>query len=493
MNGSLHSERTNLDQLIQLICDKYVDTLSYETLYQDGIQGIISHLDPHTVYIPPEELGRVNEELEGSFFGIGVEFYIHQDTVCISHVFKGGPSENSGLKPGDRILQINKEVVAGKNLDVETVIQKMRGKQNTLMRLSVLDLDQKTKEIQITRNTVPIHSVAGAFMLNQEVGYIALRMFSETTYDEFHQALSDLKKQGLKKLILDLRNNPGGYMDAAARVADEFISGEKLILSTRSHKANEELKTGDVGIFEEGPLAVLINENSASASEILAGAMQDHDRAIIVGRRSYGKGLVQEQFLLPDHSAIRITTARYYLPSGRCIQKSYHEGREKYEEDLSERYHQGLLNHQDTQSHHQKKKFYTDKKRIVYDGEGISPDYFIPVDTLNQAIQDSFYVYHIAEEFCIRIHHAHPAIFSAYKTVADFSQHFKISETIHQEFMDYIQYHRIPKTFMKNGLTSEYALQLLRAEWSKLLFGNNGYFLEMNKNDATVIAAMSHL
>lgn len=389
-----------LNALIDLIQTHYVDSINKETLYQNGIEGILKSLDPHTVYIPKEDLQITNEELEGSFYGIGTEFFMVKDTVVISAVVPNGPAAIAGVSVGDRVLKIDTEWVAGKKTEQEAIVKKIRGKKESTVQLLVQHPNHKQATISITRNLVAYTTVTAAVMLNQHTGYIAIRMFNETTYNEFVSALKDLKQQGIQSLIIDVRNNPGGYMDAVANIADELISGKQLLISTKGKHEETKVFSEHPGLFEQGKLTILINENAASASEILAGITQDLDRGTIIGRRSYGKGLVQEQFELPDQSAIRITTARYYLPSGRCIQKEYDNGKEKYQDDLYQRYHNGEMVKGDSSVQHKNHKtYFTSTHRTVFANEGISPDIFVAADTASLHSLSLFFSEHIPEQF----------------------------------------------------------------------------------------------
>lgn len=398
------SKNPQLDALIELIDQHYVDSLNTDTLYQNGIEGILQTLDPHTVYIPKQELILANEELQGEFYGIGIEFYIWKDTVRVAYVMKDGPSASSPLKPGDKIISIDGQNVCGKKLSSEIVIQKIRGQHQSEVNLGMLHPDQTSYTCRIKRDQVAIRTINSSFLLDPGTGYISIRMFSETTAQEFHHALQTLLQQGIKKLVIDVRGNPGGYMDAVTQIADELIAGKHLLIQTKGKSSHEEVFSSKEGLFEKGDLAVLIDENSASASEILAGIIQDLDRGVVVGRRSYGKGLVQEQYDLPDQSAIRITIARYYLPSGRCIQKDYSEGKMHYHEDIYKRYQHGELVNADSVRHSASNKeiFHTTQQRTVYAHEGISPDFFIGIDSTLEKNMTFFYENHLAEEFCNR-------------------------------------------------------------------------------------------
>lgn len=484
----------NLNYLIKLLEKKYVDTLNSDALYTSGIEGILSNLDPHTVYIPKENLERVNEELEGHFYGIGVEFFVYNDTVCISNILKDGPSFNTSLHAGDRILKINDSVIAGRKLSQENIIKKIRGRQNTSVKLTVLHPDATTEIVNITRNSIPIHSVPAYFKLNNNTGYILISVFSETTYDEFVAALKVLKSKGIEKLVIDVRNNPGGYMNAVTKIADELIAGKHTLLKTKGKNHSEELKTQIDGIFEQGQIAILINENSASASEILAGVIQDLDRGIIIGRRSYGKGLVQEQYELPNGAAIRITTARYYLPSGRCIQRSYADGNEQYKDDIHQRFVKGELNKKDTSFLQQNKDpFLTLNKRVVYGDEGINPDIFVPLDTFSYKSLHNFYEKRVASLFCTSYYYKQPNLFKNLKSVEEFNSKFTLDNNMATDFFKFI----ILLGFTSNEATtfwnSSKVQALLKAEFAKLAFEYSGYYVVTSQYDSIVNTSLKAL
>lgn len=479
---------TGLENLIQLINQKYVDSIDNAVLYQSGIEGILHHLDPHTVYIPAGELKRVNEELEGAFFGIGVEFFILHDTLHISGILPGGPSENTHILPGDRILRIDRDTIAGKGLDEEQIINRIRGRQKTRIRLGLLHLDGKRESVTLERDLVPIRSVSAAFKLDQETGFIKINIFSETTYDEFRQALEQLNAHHISKLVIDVRENPGGYMDAVAHVADELISGTHVIVRTKGRKRTDSLVTGQTGLFEQGDVCILVDENSASASEILAGAIQDLDRGHIIGRRTFGKGLVQEQFELPDHSAIRITTARYYLPSGRCIQRSYAHGKDEYRHDLIDRFSNGELQHGDS-NHTDKPVFYTRKKRKVFGNEGVTPDDFIPLDTVYHEKLDSFYTEHAAEQIACRLAFFHRNELNAWKTPEDLERSFKLSPLMMNEIRSFMQTHHMDAGLMAQAMYANEITDAIHVQIARLLFGNTGRYKALYRNDPFILKA----
>ena len=369
--------------VMQLINYAYVDTINEARLVEKSIIETLKELDPHSVYISKKDVQKANEPLEGNFDGIGIQFEILRDTISVVHAIPGGPSEKLGISSGDKIVKIDGEVVVGKKITNQFVLDHLRGKRGTKVAVSIFRPGKKELiEFSITRDKIPINSIDAAYMIKPGIGYINLNKFAQTSMQEFNEAVTLLNAQGMKSMILDLRNNSGGYMGTSIELSDEFLGPGKLIVYTQGRQAQrEDFYSSSKGRFESGKLVVMINENSASASEIVSGAIQDWDRGIIVGRRSFGKGLVQRPFQLPDSSQIRLTTARYYNPSGKCIQKSYADGIDKYYEDFSIRMKHGELIHPDSIKFPDSLKYYTSKKRVVYGGGGIMPDVFIPWDS----------------------------------------------------------------------------------------------------------------
>ena len=368
---------------MQLIKLAYVDTTNEAKLVEKAIIETLKELDPHSVYISKNDVQKANEPLEGNFDGIGVQFEILKDTIAVVHSIPGGPSERLGIMSGDKIIKIEGQGVTGKKITNQFVLDHLRGKRGTKVTVSIFRKGKKgLTDFTITRDKIPINSIDAAYIISPGIGYINLNKFAQTSVQEFTDAVTKLNAQGMKSMILDLRNNSGGYMGTAIDLSDEFLGQGKIIVYTQGvHSPREDYYSTPRGLFQSGKLVVMVNENSASASEIVSGAIQDWDRGIIVGRRSFGKGLVQRPFTLPDSSIIRLTTARYYNPSGKCIQKSYAEGIDKYYEDFGNRYKHGELIHADSIKFPDSLKFYTSKKRVVYGGGGIMPDVFIPWDS----------------------------------------------------------------------------------------------------------------
>ncbi|MEZ5000740.1 MAG: S41 family peptidase [Bacteroidales bacterium] len=370
-------------RILDVIEAKYVDTVDREKLVEDIIPVMLHNLDPHSIYIPAKDLTAMNEPLQGNFEGIGVSFNMLTDTVFIISTIPGGPSEKVGVMAGDKIIYIGDSLVAGQNLPDESIISMLKGPRGTdvdirVLRKGVEDLIPFT----INRDKIPIYSVDVSYMVNDDIGFVKITRFSLTTYDEFMEAVGKLKAMGMTKLILDLRSNPGGVMDPAIRISDEFLEDGKLIVYTEGRASRrEDMISTARGIFTDGDLVILVDEMSASGSEILAGAIQDNDRGTIIGRRTFGKGLVQEPVMFNDGSAMRLTIARYYTPTGRSIQRSYSNGFDEYYSDLNERFARGEFWEADSIHFADSLKFVTPGGRVVYGGGGIMPDLFVPADS----------------------------------------------------------------------------------------------------------------
>ena len=377
-------QQRKLTNALTAISNLYVDSINDKKIVENTLESILKELDPHSSYIPKEEVERVNEPLEGSFEGVGIQFQFLNDTLLVVQTISGCPAAKVGVLPGDRILYIENEFVDGKKMKNSEIFKRLRGKKGTEVNIKVQRGGKSNLiDFKITRDKIPLFSVDATYMIGKEIGYIKVNSFGSSTHDEFIKAFNELKKKGMKSLILSLQGNGGGYLNTAQQLADEFLSRNKLIVYTQGlNQPKAVLEATAIGEFETGKLIVLVDEYSASASEIVSGALQDWDRAIIVGRRSFGKGLVQRQFPLLDGSMMRLTVARYYTPTGRCIQKPYKDGIDKYEHDLINRYNKGELIHADSIHFPDSLKYQTlNLKRTVYGGGGIMPDIFVPLDT----------------------------------------------------------------------------------------------------------------
>ncbi len=373
-----------LDAILDLIQSSYVDSISTDTLVEKTIPQLLKNLDPHTAYIPAREMVGVEEEMRGNFGGIGVQFSIQNDTVMVVDVVSGGPSSKLGILPGDRIVTVNDTILAGTGLKNEKVLSKLRGEKGTKVKVGIKRKDFKELiPVEIIRGDIPIYSVDVSYMIDAETGYIKVSRFAEQTYQEFMEGMKKLDQQGMKNVIVDLRGNPGGFLNAVIRMVNEFLDKGELIVYTEGNSQSRKTYQADSrGAYRDKGIVVLIDDFSASASEIFAGAIQDNDRGWIIGRRSFGKGLVQEQIPFNDGSAIRLTVARYYTPSGRCIQKPYNKGNDEYYKDIMDRAIHGEFQKADSIHYSDTIKYKTLSGRIVHGGGGIMPDYFVPADTL---------------------------------------------------------------------------------------------------------------
>lgn len=378
------SGHNKIDALLQVINDRYVDTVDMSAIIEGAMPSILSELDPHSAYIPAEDLRNVNDDLAASFSGIGVKFTIQKDTIFISEVIKGGPSEKVGLLAGDRIVTIDDSTFVGKIVNNRSAMRKLKGPEGTKVKIGIVRKEEKSPlEFEVVRGNIPVHSVTSTYMITKNIGYIKIDKFAQNTYMEMLVSIARLAKENMQGLILDLRGNSGGYMGTAIQMANEFLPDNRLIVYTEGcHSPRHEYMSDGTGSSSDIPLVVLIDESSASSSEILSGAIQDNDRGLIIGRRSFGKGLVQQPLEFVDGSAIRITIARYHSPSGRCIQKPYDKGEAgKYAMDIFNRYEHGEFFSADSIKQDESKKYQTLGGRIVYGGGGIMPDIFVPSDT----------------------------------------------------------------------------------------------------------------
>ena len=380
----INSNGSKLNNLLHYVNDMYVDTVDMNDLVEKAMPQILSELDPHSTYIAAKDVQIANDDLKGSFSGVGIEFTIRQDTIRVQNVISNGPAERAGLIAGDKIVEVDDSVFVGKKATNEEAMHRLKGPKDTKVKLGILRYGEKSiRHITVTRGEIPTKSVTACYMLDDESGYIKIKNFGENTYPELLIALAKLSQQGFSSLVIDLRSNTGGYLASAVQIANEFLSKGQLIVYTQGRKSpRQEYRSDGRGSYQNIPLVVLIDEGSASASEILAGAIQDNDRGTIIGRRSFGKGLVQQPIEFSDHSMIRLTIARYYSPSGRCIQKPYTSGADKdYEDDLMSRYQHGEFFSQDSIKH-TGPEYHTGNGRVVYGGGGITPDIFVPEDTL---------------------------------------------------------------------------------------------------------------
>ena len=439
-----------INRLLQSIRYSYVDTtVDFGKIVEKGTVEMLKELDPHSTYVSKQDVAKSKEPLQGNFEGIGVSFQIIKDTITVIQPIKGGPSEMVGIQTGDKIVQIDDSLATGKIATNSWVYSKLRGKKGTKVVVKIKrGSNPDLLAFTIIRDKIPVYSIEAYFMIDKETAYLKLERFSQTTMDEFLQAMTELKMAGMKNLIFDLRGNAGGYLNTAVDLADEFLPKDKLIVYTKSNQKiyrNEQVfNTWKNGVFETGKLVVLIDEGSASASEIVSGAVQDWDRGIIVGRRSFGKGLVQTMIPLPDSSEIRLTTSRYYIPSGRCIQKPY-EGVEDYSRDLIKRYNSGELTHADSIHFPDSLKYYTAGKRVVYGGGGIMPDIFVPMDTVR--VSDYYwklYRNNIFNQFILSyMAQQKDNLLKQFPTFDSFNENFKVEQNLLNDFYDFAKKEKV--------------------------------------------------
>lgn len=488
---------TKLDQVMELIREEYVDTVSDKVLTEKAIASLLQNLDPHSAYVPAEETREMNEPLLGNFDGIGIEFNILNDTIIVVSPLPGGPSEAVGLRAGDRIVKIEDQNVAGVKIKNKDVVSKLRGPSGTKVTISIMRRGaEKDLSFTITRGKIPIHSIEASYMLNEDVGYIRISRFAANTYDEYMKAYESLTGEGMKKLVLDLRGNPGGYLNAAINLSDEFLERGKLIVYTQGKARPKEMfKATAKGGFENAPLVILIDEGSASASEIVAGAVQDNDRGTIIGRRSFGKGLVQQQIDFPDSSALRLTIARYYTPTGRSIQKPYSNGVEDYYNEEYDRLKKGELLNKDSIRFSDSLQYKTPGGKIVYGGGGIMPDVFVPLDTSGRTEYLGRLLYSgSVNQFALDYGDQHrQQLKSSYKSFKDFQKNFTVDQQMLNQFYVYAE-----KSGVKEGKGSKASSEpLLRVHIKGLIartiWGNVAYYQVIQDVDNILKKALEEL
>ena len=440
------TENTNqqkLNMALYAIQNYYVDTINQTKLVEDAITELLKTLDPHSNYMNPEEVRELNEPLQGNFDGIGIQFNMLTDTLYVIQIISGGPSEKVGLRAGDRIMVVDDTLISGVKMKTNDVMKKLKGPKGTVVNVKVLRQGVKNLiDFSIVRDKIPVHSLDAHYMINETTGYIRLNRFAATSHEEFKEAFKNLKAKGMENLIFDLQTNGGGYLDAAIKIADEFLKqGESIVYTEGVHQRREDAKASARGDFEKGKLIILVDEYSASASEIVSGAVQDWDRGVIVGRRSFGKGLVQRPIPLPDGSMLRLTTARYYTPTGRSIQKPYENGNlESYNKDLIERYNHGEMLSADSIHFPDSLRYNTlINKRTVYGGGGIMPDYFVPLDTTIYAtkVWREIHGKALTYRYVINLIDTNRAKYKKdYKTFNDFNAKFTVTEKMLQDVFD---------------------------------------------------------
>ena len=480
---------SKLKDIVEMLNTRYVDEVNGDKIFEETISDMLHKLDPHSNYLTAEEAKRANEQIQGQFGGIGVRFAVIRDTICITNVVPNSPSLAAGIQAGDKIIKIENKSVASKKISNEQIMKLLKGPENTGVNLTLLRNKIKIHK-SIIRGIIPLGSVISAYMINPTTGFIKIDEFSITTGKEFQQAADRLKKSGMKKMILDLRNNPGGVLQSAVDIVDEFLPAGKVIVKTKgAHLREQVYKSTSKGQMEDVKLVVLINSNSASASEIVAGALQDNDRAIIMGRRSFGKGLVQEDILLSDKSNVRLTIARYYTPTGRCIQKPYSDDYEGYLQEEIERFENGEQFKIDTSKFADSLKYKTPKGKVVYGGGGIFPDVFIPMDTLGSSwyFTDLRYTpsfQNFAFDFVANKR-------NHWKSFNSFLNEFQIDEKILSDFTQYAQkYHNVKVDNKGLNVSKTLIKQTLKAEIARQLWTEDGFYSVVNQFDKEVQRAL---
>jgi carboxyl-terminal processing protease len=484
------SNADKITQIISYIDREYVDTVAKNKMIDKAIASILEDLDPHSYYISAEEMAAYTEPLEGNFEGIGVEFLIQDDTVRVVAALDGGPSQELGIQAGDKIINVDDENIAGVGIKNDDVISRLKGEGGTIVKVDILR-NRKLIPYEITRGTIPINSVATAQMLDKSIGYIKISRFARTTYEEFAQSAEKLMEQGMQELVVDLRGNGGGYLTAAVQIAEEFLQKGQLIVYTEGKSSPKKSYIASKrGEFSEIPLAILIDQGSASASEILAGAIQDNDRGVIVGRRSFGKGLVQEHMSLPDKSALRLTVARYYTPSGRSIQKPYGEDID-YEADYENRFETGELISADSIHLPDSLEYITRGGRVVYGGGGIMPDIFVGLDTAGASEYLSIVSYRgILNQFGFDYADTHRDDLAGYDDYKEFESKFDVDKSLLDGFVSYAEQKGVAPDSGGIKLSKEVLKLRIKAYIARNIWGNDGFYAIMTDDDKVIREAL---
>ncbi|MES2836247.1 MAG: S41 family peptidase [Bacteroidota bacterium] len=478
---------TKINEVLNYVEEAYVDTISKSSLSELALNAIIQQLDPHSAYIPAAEIAEMNEPLQGNFEGIGIEFNLLNDTIIVVSALSGGPSEAVGIRAGDRIVKVENKIVAGIKIKNNDVLKMLRGQGGTKVKVAVVRNGNRSPiDFTITRGKIPIYSLDAAYMATANIGYIKISRFAATTYDEYVDAFNKLKAKGMQKLILDLRGNPGGFLNAAISLSDEFLSKNKMIVYTQGKaRPKENYFATEKGGFEKQDLVVLIDEGSASASEIVAGAVQDNDRATVVGRRSFGKGLVQEQSDFADGSALRLTIARYYTPTGRSIQKPYKNGEaEDYYSEEQSRFSHGELQHEDSIKFADSLKYKTPKGKIVYGGGGIMPDVFVPIDTNGRSfyLTELFYT-GLIQQFALTYADKQREKLKKYVSFDNFNSTFKVTDVLLEDLFAFAEKNKVKRNAREAQQSKALISLYLKANIARNIWRNEGYYPVVNSND----------
>jgi carboxyl-terminal processing protease len=489
-------KNNKVNNILDLVKDKYVDSVNVDSMEDLAVNQILGNLDPHTVYLPAEDVQHQNETLEGNFEGIGIEYFLLKDTIFITDVRPYGPAEKAGLKRGDKIVAVNNQSFNKNSATTDSLINKLRGKKGSTVSVTIFRNGIILPNINIIRDKILVSSIDAAYLLNSTTGFIKITKFGANTEEDFVEELQKLEAMGIKNLVLDLRGNGGGYLEAATALADQFLPKGKLIVYTKGlHEPRKDYLATENGLFETGKLVVLVNEGTASASEIVAGALQDWDRATIIGRRTFGKGLVQQQFTFNDGSAMNLTVARYYTPSGRSIQKSYKNGSSDYKDELNQRFKKGEItsldsNLADTSLFSPKLKFKTATGKAVYAGGGIMPDIFIPLDTNKNT---TFYQNVVSKLLTVNFVYAtliqqiRPG---EYKSLSDFINNYHISDQQYQQFINYCSNSKVKENDKETLKSKPYIIRNLTSILVRYYYGEEGYYRYTNTTDDFVKAAL---
>jgi len=485
VKASSEHNPNKLVSLIDFIEDNYVDSIDRSILIDDAIQSLLLNLDPHSYYLKPEDMAREQERMQGQFDGIGIEFLILRDSLMVVKTVGGGPSQTAGIKGGDRIVTVDGIEISGKELDSEKAMKLLKGKKGTEVTISVVRPGEKDKlEFKLDRGSIPLESVTAAFMVSDSIGYVKVERFAQKTYKEFYDSVLQLQQEGCTSLIMDLRGNGGGLMDQAVQLVEEFLTEDKLIVYTEGvHTGKETIKSGKKGKFRDMEVVVLIDQNAASASEIVAGALQDWDRCVTVGRRSFGKGLVQREIELPDNSALRLTVARYFTPTGRCIQKPYGDSI-NYEDDFHKRLVSGQLTVADSTRFPDSLKFITPGGHVVYGGGGIMPDVFVPLDSIYFSGLLSEIAYSgLIRDYSFNYIDAHRKELGEIKDAEAFQKSFVVSDGMIKGLIAEAEEQKIN---VKTAVLKKITLQLksrLKAQIARSLYDDNAMFKVLLEND----------
>jgi len=483
-----------IEEILRFVEAKYVEDVERDELVEAAINSILTELDPHSSYIPEKELDSVNSSLEGSFDGIGVQFTIIDDTIQVISPLAGGPSEQLGIRAGDKIVEINDTTVAGIGITNSKIMERLRGEKGTDVKVGILRANNpEVIHFDITRDKIPDYSLDVSYMVDDKTGFVKINRFSSTTYEEFMKAIEELNEAGMKDLIIDVRQNPGGYLQAATKIVGQLFDEKRLLVYTegRTQRRNEYKSTGR-NFYDIDNVIVLIDEGSASASEILAGAVQDSDRGKIVGRRSFGKGLVQEQYNLNDGSALRLTVARYYTPSGRSIQKPYKGKKNEYDKDIAERFDNGEMENPDSISVSDSTRYYTEDGRVVYGGGGITPDVFVALDpVLNNPyfLKTSQYII----EFSYNYINKNRDKIGKYSSANDFVKKYKVSDKLLEQFSEYASQKGVKKDKRDFKKAKSEIANRIKAHFAKDLFKEEGFYRARNQEDKVFAKAMTEM